>query len=280
MDEKKLLEYKRRGYLTPEDFEGSDREKLQAALSLAAKEDIGKVLIGGELNLDGTVAIPAGMELKLLAGARVRGSADPLFVNGVSLEPEKASWSFEDKWIYLLGERDSEIQGNLAFFHAGNLVFEDLKIKGSVTFEFCREVRMERCEIASGQDSAVTLLRGCNNYIMQYNRISAKRSAVLADASLEKGPYVMGKDAEIHELIIRENTLEGEAALFIGASEESGVFNVQYDHTKSSGIGVVIGHEGESLDKKRYFNLTATDFEGTREEKLLRNEVKHCFFGE
>lgn len=280
MDEKKLLEYKRRGYLTPEDFEGSDREKLQAALSLAAEEDIRKVLVGGEWNLEGTVAIPAGMELKLLAGAKIRGSADPLFVNSVSLEPEKASWSFEDKWIYLLGESGSEIRGNLAFYHAGNLVFEDLKITGSVTFEFCREVRMERCEIASGQESAVTLLRGCNNYIIQYNKLSAGKAALAADASLEKGPYVMGKDAEIHELIIRENTLEGEAAFFIGASAENGVFNVQYDHTKSSGIGVVIGHKGESLDKKRYFNLTATDFEGTKEEKLLHNEVKHCFFGE
>ena len=271
---------KLRGYVTPDDIEASnDTEKLQRALFLAAEEDIRKVIVDRSLVIDKTVKIPSGMEMKLSDGVTVTGNTDVLFENEVYGNKEKASWSFEDKWIYILSEGNAAICGNLRFWHAGNLVIEDMTIKGSVSFEFCREVRMERNTVISDNETAITLMRGCNNFIIQYNRFEAGRTAFAADASLTGSDYVIGKDTDLHELIIRDNEMCAKTAMFIGASKESGVFNVQYDHTKTNGIGIVIGHDNEVLDKKRYFNISATDFCGAENEKLLNNEVKHCYFG-
>lgn len=271
---------KLKGFVTPDDIEApNDTEKLQRALFLSAEEDIRKVIIDRDLVIDKTVKIPAGMELKLSDGVTVTGNTGVLFENEVCGNKEKASWSFEDKWIYIVSEGRSVICGNLRFWHAGNLVIEDMTINGSVSFEFCREVRMERNTVISEKEAAVTLMRGCNNYIVQYNRFEAAGTAFLADASLADGEYVIGKDTDLHELIIRDNEMYAQTALFIGASAESGVFNVQYDHTKTNGTGIVIGHDNEALDKKRYFNISATDFFGAKNEKLLINEVKHCYFG-
>ena len=230
--------------------------------------------------VDKTVKIPAGMELKFSDGVAVISAAGVLFENEICGDDSRASWSFEDKWIYIIAENRAVLSGGLRFWHAGNVVIEDMTIRGAVSFEFCREVRMERNSVISDGDSAVTLMRGCNNYIVQYNRVAARKAAMTADASLCEGPYVIGKDTDIHELIIRDNEMDGEAAFFVGASEESGVFNVQYDHTKTTGYGIVIGHENEAIDRKRYFNISAADFTGTERGKLLRNDVKHCYFGE
>ena len=276
-----MEELKIRGYVTPDDIEAgrSDTEKLQKALYLSAGEDIGKVIVDRDLVIEETVKIPAGTELKFQDGVTVTGTAPVLFENEICGNAEKASWSFEDKWIYIISEGNASLNGNIRFWHAGNLVIEDMEINGSVSFEFCREVRMERNTVRSDGDAAVVLMRGCNNFIVQYNRFEAEKNAFAADASLCGDGYVMGKDTDIHELIIRENEMQAQTALFIGASEESGVFNVQYDHTKTCGTGIVIGHENEPLDKKRYFNISATEFTGTENEKLLNNPVRHCYFG-
>ena len=39
-----MIELKLRGYVTPEDFEGTDAERIQKALDCAEKEDIRKVM--------------------------------------------------------------------------------------------------------------------------------------------------------------------------------------------------------------------------------------------
>lgn len=275
-----MEDLKLRGYVTPDDIEAAtDAEKLQEALYLAANEDIRKVIVDRDMTIDRTVKIPEKMELKLADGVTVTGTAAVLFENEVCGKKERASWSFEDRWIYIVAEKKATLRGDLRFWHAGNVVIEDMTVYGSVSFEFSREVRMERNTVISAGDAAVVLMRGCNNYIVQYNRFEAKKAAVIADASLSCGDYVIGKDTDLHELIIRDNEMNAESALFIGASDDSGVFNVQYDHTRTCGTGVVIGHENETLDKKRYFNISASDFIGTGCEKLLNNEVKHCYFG-
>jgi len=280
MDEKTLLGLIIKGFVTADDVNGKDdAEKLQAAFALAVKEDIRKVVVDRNLSIDRTVTLPAGLEVKFAEGVKVACDAKILFVNEVSTQPEKASWSFEDKWIYLIGEKDAVIEGGIRFYHAGNLVIEDLTVEGSVSFEFCREIRMERNIIRAAEEPAVTLMRGCNNYIVQYNIFEAPGNVMAVDAALEEGAYVIGKDTDIHEIIVRDNTMNGETAMFIGASEESGVFNVQYDGTKTEGTAVVIGREGETLDRKRYFNITSTEH-SCKKDRILYNDVKHCFFGE
>jgi len=280
MDEKTLLGLKIKGFVTVNDVTGNDdAEKLQAALWLAVKEDIRKVVVDRNLKIGKTVVLPAGIEVKFAEGIKVACDTELLFTNEVSTIPEKASWSFEDKWIYLIGEKDAAIGGGIRFYHAGNLVIEDLTVNGNVSFEFCREVRMERNTIRSAKGPAVKLMRGCNNYIVQYNSFEAPGNVLAVDAALEEGAYVIGKDTDIHEVIVRDNTMNGETAMFIGASEESGVFNVQYDGTKTEGTAVVIGREDETLDKKRYFNITSTEH-SCKKDRILNNDVKHCFFGE
>lgn len=275
-----MEELKLRGYVTPEDFQGNDSEKFQKAVDTAEAEDIRKVVIEKDYTVEKTILLPAEMQIVFKKGVNVTAQNGVLFANKVKGDSEKASWSFEENWIYLNGEEGAELTGRLEFFHAGHIIIEDLKINGTIEFEFCREIRMERDTVISGEDAAIVLMRGCNNYIMQYNKIEGKKTAVLIDTKLQKGDYVIGKDTDIHELIIRANEMNGETAVTMGATEESGIFNVQLDHTKCNGNGIVIGHPGETLEAKRYFNITATDFEGAKQDIVKNNEVKHCFFGE
>lgn len=273
-----MEELKLRGYVTPEDFDGTDTEKIQKAIDTAAEEDIRKVIIEKDYEVTETVKIPAGMEIKLTKGVTVKAAGCTLFENAVLGDDSKASYSFEDQWIYLLGAENSKFVGDVKFFHAGNIIIEDVVLDGSLTFEFCREIRMERDTI-NAPENAVTIMRGSNNYIMQYNTFNAKNCALIADTALKEGPYVIGKDEDIHELIVRENTFNAETAFFVGSTPDSKVFNVQYDHTKVTGKGIVIGREGETLEKTQYFNLTATDFTGATAEVVKNNETMHCYFG-
>ncbi|MBO4411474.1 MAG: hypothetical protein J5794_04735, partial [Lachnospiraceae bacterium] len=117
-----------------------------------------------------------------------------------------------------------------------------------------------------------------NNFILQRLKAGAEKTAVVLDTRIEQGPYVIGKDAEIHEIILRDSEFDAETAVFLGASAEYGVFNVQIDHLKTSGNGVVIG-DGSGLDAKRFFNLTVTDIDAGGEKRVLKNAAKHCFFG-
>ena len=61
-----------RGYVTPEDFSGSDTEKLQAALDYAAKADIRKVVICGDYTADKVLTIPAQTHLVLESAEEIQ----------------------------------------------------------------------------------------------------------------------------------------------------------------------------------------------------------------
>ena len=62
-----MREWKLRGFVSPKDLTGSDRERLQAALHEAAKLDIGRVVVEEALVCDGPVFLPGGMHLILRA---------------------------------------------------------------------------------------------------------------------------------------------------------------------------------------------------------------------
>ena len=273
-----MEELKLRGYVCPEDFEGSDAERIQKAIDTAEAEDIRKVVLRGTYGVDQTLVIPDQTEIVFSADTTLAmKKEEPLFRNRVAAEEDKSSWSFENSRIYLKAEGPVNLVGDLWFRHAKYVVLEGLQIQGRLTFEFCREVRMERDEIL-GRENAVVIGRGCNNFIMQYLKARAEKSAFVLDPRIECGPYVIGKDAEIHEIILRDSELQGENAVEIGASQEYGVFNCQIDHITTDGNGIVIG-DGSRLPAKRFFNLTATDLKAGKEERVLKNDVKHCYFG-
>ncbi len=274
-----MEELKLRGYVTPEDFTGSDNEKLQKAMNTAVELDIRKVLIEKEYQVTGTVYIPEEIEVIFKSGSTVSGNGVVL-ANQVANEPEKCSWSFENGRIYLKGEKGAKISGNVRLFHAGESVLDTLSIDGKVTFEFCREIRMEDCVVSSEEDAAVTLMRGCNNFIMQRNELQAKKIGILIDTSLAEGDYVIGKDTENHELIIRDNICRAEKAVAIYAREAEKVFNVQLDHTACDNEAGEIGRAEEKIGAENYFNLTVVDFIGEKKALQVNNETKHCYFGE
>lgn len=270
-----MEELRLRGYTCPEDFAGS----VQKALDAAAEEDIRKVVFAGRYEVDQTIFIPSGMELVFRENASLSMMGEgPLFENEAAAAPGKNSWTFEDSRIYLKGEAGSELCGDLSFCNAKYVVLEDIEIRGRVFFEFCREVRMERDRI-QGTGEAVVLARGCNNFIMQHLRAEARENAVLLDARMENGPYVIGKDAEIHEIILRDSELDAGAAVRLQSGEGEGIFNIQIDHIAAKGNGVIIGTE-EDVPAKRYFNITATDIRAEGTERIILNETKHCYFGE
>ena len=274
-----MEELKLRGYVCPEDFEGSDAERIQKAIDTAEQEDIRKVVLCGSYGVDRTLLIPDLTEIVFSKDTTLAMTGEgPLFRNRVAVEEGKNSWSFENSRIYLKAEGPVNLVGDLCFWHAKYIVLEALQLQGKVFFEFCREVRMERDEIL-GRENAVVIGRGCNNFIMQYLKAKAEKSVFVLDPRIECGPYVIGKDAEIHEIILRDSELQGETAVTLGASGEYGVFNCQIDHITTDGTGVVIG-DGSGLPSKRFFNLSATDLKAGKEERVLKNEVKHCYFGE
>lgn len=266
-----------RGYVTPEDFTGTDTEKCQMALDTAEAEDIRKVVFAKEYKLKSALLIPTQTEVVLKKGACLSGKT--VFVNKVATEEGKNSWSFEDKLIYIKGEKGAVVKGEVSFYHAKNVVLDGVTLDGELKFEFCREVRMENCTVKSEKAAGVTVMRGSNNFICQYNAISAKKQAVLLSAALAGGEYVVGKDKDIHEMIFKDNKLSAETGFCMKANETDGLFNVQIDHNKVTGQGLLVGGT-KKVPKERFFNLTATDFAGGTAGVVLKNETKHCYFGE
>ena len=87
-----MLELKLRGYVTPEDFEGSDGERIQKALDTAKSEDIAKVVLMGSYKSDIPITIPARSMLKMIASFIIKTSS---------------GWSF----IYLLAKNPFSLHG-------------------------------------------------------------------------------------------------------------------------------------------------------------------------
>ena len=67
-----MREWKLRGYLTPEDFTGTDGEKLQLALNKAAELDIRKVIVTGIYHAEMPLIMP-----KAYVNEWIRPDADP-----------------------------------------------------------------------------------------------------------------------------------------------------------------------------------------------------------
>jgi len=270
-----------KGYATPEEYpDRNDAVKLQKALNAAEEADVRKVVLCGKYEIGETVFIPSLTHLVLEKDAEVRfTSPDACFTNRVSAESEKHSWSFEDSRIYIEGSPNAKIAGDLKFYHARYVIFDGVTVEGQVRFEFCRDVRMENTGIEA-PDTPLIIARGCNNFILERLALKGSETALALSADLAFGDYVIGKDADVHEIILKDSVLNAAAAIRIGGNDTNGVFNVQIDHIKTEGNGLVLGEAGKSLPKERFFNITATDFETEKTAVICHNETIHCYFGE
>lgn len=267
-----------RGYACPEEYPGpNDAVRLQKALDAAEEADVRKVVLKRRYVLPQTVFISTQTELVLEEGAEIVLTDGAVITNRIAGEPEKNSWSFEDSLIYLKGTPGSKITGNLSFYHARYVVLDGVILDGGVLFEYCREVRMENVRIAS-TETPLWIARGCNNFILQHLSLTGGDSAILIDAGAAHKAAVIGKDPDIHELILKDSELNASAAIRMNATETDGIFNVQIDHIKTSGDGLVIG-DGGNLPKERFFNITVTDIESERSAVVIQNETNHCLFG-
>ena len=265
-----------RGYVTPEDMTGTDSERIRGALDLCAELDIGKVVLSGTYQIEGTFAL-SGMTEIVFRDAVIRSAGKrAVFTNKDALS-ETPSWSTADKYIYIKAEGASEIDADFVFANATDIVCEDLPVNGSLYFEFCREVRLERDHVRTENGPALTLARGCNNFIMQYNEFSGSPEAAAFDSSKAAFPYSVGNDAEIHECIFKDTRLSG--PLGLQATAECGLFNLQIDHLTAPETVIRLG-DGTDIDEARYFNLTAVELTSAsgREPIELNAKTKHCCF--
>lgn len=238
-----------RGFVSPEDSGGD----LQAAIDLAEKLDIRKVVLNGDYTATEPLTIPAYTHLVL---------------NGTltaDLQSKKlCNYNFEQDRFFIQG---GKIIGDLYFYNSRRVILEDTEIDGNVTYEFSRDMRMERC-IVTG---SVRIGRGCANSIFQDLTIGS----FLISNSVFSGDIVPGKEPDIKNIVLRHSRLT-RGSVELQAEESCGMFNIQADEIIAPETAVIIGREGESLPKERYFNLT---FEALHapQKLICHNETKHTY---
>ena len=60
-----MLQWRLRGYVTPEDFEGSDTQRIQKALDVSSELDIGRVVLNGKYTVEQTLRVHGMTDLVL-----------------------------------------------------------------------------------------------------------------------------------------------------------------------------------------------------------------------
>lgn len=250
MDELKL-----RGYVSPEDFSGSDTEKLQQALNTAAEKDIGKVIVTGKYTVEKTLLFPEQMHL-VLENAEITAAGDfPLLVN-TALTGKQPAWSFEEKFFCITGE-NAVLGGDVLFFNADKVTVENVEISGELTFDFARSIRVAQVKCAG-----VRLCRGCNNAILQ----QVDAPVLTMDTAETPRPYVIGKEPDIHEIICNDMA---NTAVYLDATENEVIFNIQITGAAS----VEVSRKAGSLPRESYFNIIG---EALGAPAVSHSDTKHC----
>ncbi|MBQ3865429.1 MAG: hypothetical protein II776_00895 [Clostridia bacterium] len=272
---KEMREILLRGYVTPEECEGSDRERLQAAMDLAHETDLNKVIVTGDYKVDGTVYVHPRTEI-IFRNALIQGEGT-VFANTAVTRPETDQWCYVERYFYFKGE-NARIIGDLFFRNTKNVVLETLDLAGTLKMEYVTEARLDRVKFEG--DECLVLGRGCNNFIMQSLFMRGKKDTIVLDTSRKTGGVVVGEDPEIHDIIFNDcECLTPASAVALYATETDGIYNIQIDHIKSAAKAVTIGKPGAELPAERYFNLTAINLETDHLEKIcLNNPVKHAYF--
>lgn len=236
-----MEKYLLRGFVTPEDMEGSDAQRIQAALNLAKELDLNKVVLDGEYVADQPVLLPAGMHLVVNGKLKL-----PVLRTA---RPE--NYSFTQSWLCLEG--NGYVEGDVELFNCDHVTVNFRLIRGEVKLEYCRNVRMERVTIPEG---GIRIGKGCSGFFMQDMFIHGEDSAVVMDAAMGDG-IVPGIDPTISNIIIRRSGLLTQApAVVLRASENAGLLNIQVDWITAEHVGVRLGVPGEELPEGRYQNIT------------------------
>lgn len=238
-----------RGYVTPEDCGGD----LQAALNLAEKLDIRKVVLDADYTAAEPLIVPACTHL-VLNGTLI-----------ANLQSKKlCNYNFEQDRFFIQG---GKIVGDLYFFNSRRVILEDTEIDGNVTYEFSRDMRMERCALTG----SVQVGRGCANSIFQ----DLTAGSFLISNGVFCGDIVPGKEPEIKNIVLRRSRLTS-GSVELQAEESCGMFNIQADEITAPETAVVIGKAGEELPPERYFNLTIEALEAPQ-KLVCHNETKHAY---
>ena len=249
-----MKELKLRGYVMPEDFEGTDGERIQKALDLAKSEDIARVVLKGEYHAEAPITVPDGMHLVFDNGV-LYGNLQNRVVN---------NFSFESDRIYIEG-KNGKLVGNIRFCHTAHVVLEHLEIDGNVTLDVSRDFRMEYVGIGG----SLTLGRGTQNAIIQH--IKCKRAVMLGE---DQGYDINGRERVFKNIILRDSEI-GEGVR-LTAAEDCGFLNIQINDVKAEGVGVVLGEEGVSLPAEQYKNLTFVHIDAPQ-PVLFYNEYLHAY---
>lgn len=237
-----------RGYVTPEDFGGD----VQKALDMAESLDIRKVILEKDYTC-GTLTVPAMTHLIIRGTLTAR------------LESKKCTgYSFEQDRFYIEG---GTLVGDAWFYNCRRAVLDHLRVEGNVTFEYCRDLRLEYCTVTG----ALQLGKGCTNSILQHLTLG---SAAISQ-KVFCGDIVPSKDPTIQSIVLRDSTLT-DGPLQLVADEDWGLMNIQADHLTAPEAAVVVGEENVALPPERYMNLTL-DALTAPQPVVLRNPTLHAY---
>lgn len=270
-----MLEMRLRGYVTPEDFEGADAERIQKALDASKELDIGRVVLKGEYTVEKTLLIHPMTDL-VLEDATLTATGDFfLLANKNLVETGKHTYVFQDQYITIRG--NGKIDGDVMLYNAFHVNINGIEFAKALRFAFTHEVRLYNSKFTG--ENGVVMTMGCNNFIMQNLTADCNGTAVVMDATAEVD-YVIGKEPEIHEIILQDSCFHTSApAIILNGSTDARIYNMQLDHLKSDGVTLQVGTEGVEVPEECYFNLTGEAFDsGADESIVLRNPVKHCYF--
>ena len=271
-----MLQMHLRGYVTPEDFSGSDTQRLQKALDTSRELDIGRVVLSGSYTVDQTVWVSPMTDI-VLEGAALTAAGDfPMLANRNLAEADRHSYSFQEQFITLRG--NGKLAGNVVFYNAFHVNINGPEFLGDLRFFFTREVRLYNSRF-SGKNGVV-LGMGSNNFIMQNLTADCCGTAIVMDTTETISDYVIGKEADIHDIILQDSTFHTTAsAVTMNGTDGATIYNVQMDHLSSNGVTLEVGTAGTTVSESCYFNLTGEHFRsGVQESIVLNNAVKHCYF--
>lgn len=273
-----MLNFKLRGYLTPEDFSGSDTERIQKALDTSHSQDIGRVVLSGSYNVDKTLFVHPMTDL-VFEDATLFASGDfPLLANKNLDEDEKHFYCFRDEFITLRGL--GRIEGEVVLYNAFRVKIDGVEFAGGLKLVFTEEVRLYNSKFSGKR--GILMGMGANNFIMKNLSSTCDGPAVVMDTASALSDYVVGKEPDIHDIILQDSSFSvGSPAVILNATADAVIYNLQLDHISSDGTVLSIGKEGAELPSECYFNLTAEHLTSKQGDKIiLNNPTKHCFFSE